>query len=41
MPTYTTKRRRSIQRDAARIKRSVPRDRRHLLHWAAKGTHDD
>ena len=41
MPSYTTKRRRSIQRNAARIKKSVSRDRRHLLHWAVRGTHAD
>ena len=41
MPSYTTKRRRSRQRNVARIKKSVSRDRRHLLHWSAKGTHQD
>ena len=41
MPSYTTKRRRSRQRNAARIKKSVSRDRRQLLHWSAKGTHQD
>ena len=41
MPSYTTKRRRSNQRNAARIKKSVSRDRRHLLHWAVRGTHAD
>ena len=41
MPSYTTKRRRSRQRNVARIKKSVSRDRRQLLHWSAKGTHQD
>ena len=41
MPSYTTKRRRSRQRNVARIKKSVSRDRRQLLHWAARGTHQD
>ena len=41
MPKYTTRRRRSIQRNRARIRGSIPRDKRHLLHWSAKGTHDD
>ena len=41
MPKYTTRRRRSIQRNQARIRGSVPRDKRHLLHWSARGTHDD
>ena len=41
MPRYTTKRRRSVQRNVARIKKSVSRDRRRMLHWAARGTHAD
>ena len=41
MPKYTSRRRRSIQRNHDRIRGSVPRDRRHLLHWAARGTHAD
>ena len=41
MPKYTSRRRRSIQRNHERIRGSVPRDKRHLLHWAARGTHDD
>ena len=41
MPKYTPRRRRSIQRNRARIRGSIPRDKRHLLHWSAKGTHDD
>ena len=41
MPSYTTKRKRTNRRDAQRIKRSVPRDRRQLLRWAATGTHED
>ena len=41
MPSYTTKRRRSRQRNVARIKKSVSRDRRQLLHWSARGTHKD
>ena len=41
MPKYTSRRRRSIQRNHDRIRGSVPRDTRHLLHWAAKGTHAD
>ena len=41
MPRYQTKRRKSRQRNVARIKKSVSRDRRQLLHWSAKGTHKD
>ena len=41
MPKYTTRRRRSIQRNQARIRGTVPRDKRHLLHWSARGTHTD
>ena len=41
MPRYTSKRRRSVQRNVARIKKSVSRDRRRMLHWAARGTHAD
>jgi hypothetical protein len=41
MPSYQSKRRRSRQRNVARIKKSVSRDRRQLLHWSAKGTHKD
>ena len=41
MPSYTTKRRRSRARNAARIKKSVSRDARQMRHWAARGTHKD
>ena len=41
MPSYTTKRRKSLQRNAARIKKSVSRDRRQLLHWSARGNVKD
>ena len=41
MPKYTSRRRRSIQRNHDRIRGTIPRDKRHLLHWAARGTHGD
>ena len=40
MPSYQSKRRRSRQRNVARIKKSVSRDRRQLLHWSAKAHKD-
>ena len=41
MPSYTSRRRKSIQRNAARIKKSISRDRRAVMHWAARGTKAD
>ena len=38
MPKYTTKKKRGQKRNQERIKRAIPRDRRHLLQWAVEGT---
>ena len=38
MPKYTSKKKRGQKRNRERIKRAIPRDRRHLLQWAVEGT---
>ena len=41
MPRYTSKKKQNQKRERRRVKHAVPRDRRHLMHWAVRGTHDD
>ena len=38
MPKYMSKKKRGQKRNRERIKRAIPRDRRHLLQWAVDGT---
>ena len=41
MPKYTSKKKRNLKRERKRVRPAIPRDRRHLKTWAAKGTEDD
>ena len=41
MPRYKSRRKSARDRDRKRVRARMPRDRRHLMHWAVRGTHDD
>ena len=41
MPRYTSKKKFNQKRERRRVKHAVPRDRRHLMHWAVRGSHYD
>ena len=41
MPRYTSKKKRNQKRERRRVRHAVPRDKRHLMHWAVRGNHDD
>ena len=41
MPRYTSKQKRNQKRERRRVRHAVPRDKRHLMHWAVRGNHDD
>ena len=41
MPRYTTKRKKKTNREKRRLRKTVPRDRRKLMRWAARGDSND
>ena len=41
MPKYTSRKKHNQKRERRRVRHGVPRDKRHLMHWAVKGSHDD
>ena len=41
MPRYNSRKKASAQRERKRVRAQMPRDKRHLSHWAVRGTHDD
>ena len=41
MPRYNSRKKASAQRERKRVRAQMPRDKRHLRHWAVSGTHDD
>ena len=41
MPRYTSKKKFNLKRERSRVQHAVPRDKRHLMHWAVRGSHDD
>ena len=41
MPRYSSRRRSAAKRERSRVRAAMPRDKRHLTHWAVRGTDDD
>ena len=41
MPRYNSRKKVAAKRERQRVRAAVPRDKRHLMHWAVRGTHDD
>ena len=41
MPRYSSRRKNASKRERKRVRAAMPRDKRHLSHWAVRGTHDD
>ena len=41
MPRYNSRKKKAAKRERKRVRAAVPRDKRHLSHWAVRGTHDD
>lgn len=41
MPRYNSRKKASAQRERKRVRAQMPRDKRHLSHWAVRGTSDD
>ena len=41
MPRYSSRKKKAAKRERKRVRAAVPRDKRHLSHWAVRGTHDD
>ena len=41
MPKYNTRKKTAAKRERKRIRAQMPRDKRHLSHWAVRGTSDD
>ena len=41
MPRYSSRKKSAVQRERKRVRAAMPRDKRHLSHWAVRGTHDD
>ena len=41
MPRYSSRRKNASKRERKRGRAAMPRDKRHLSHWAVRGTHDD
>ena len=41
MPRYSSRKRAHSKRERSRVRAAMPRDKRHLAHWAVRGTHDD
>ena len=41
MPRYSSRKKSATQRERKRVRAAMPRDKRHLSHWAVRGTHDD
>jgi len=41
MPRYSSRKKSAAKRERKRVRAAMPRDKRHLAHWAVRGTHDD
>ena len=41
MPRYSSRKKNAAARERKRVRAQMPRDKRHLSHWAVRGTHDD
>ena len=41
MPRYSSRKRSAAKRERSRVRAAMPRDKRHLTHWAVRGTDDD
>ena len=41
MPRYSSRKKNAATRERKRVRAQMPRDKRHLSHWAVRGTHDD
>ena len=41
MPRYKSRRKSTKERERKRVRAGMPRDKRRLMHWAVRGTHDD
>jgi len=41
MPRYKSRRKSVVERERKRVRAAMPRDKRHLMHWAVRGSHDD
>ena len=41
MPRYSSRKRAHSKRERSRVRAAMPRDKRHLAHWAVRGTHND
>ena len=41
MPRYKSRRKSITERERKRVRAAMPRDKRHLMHWAVRGSHDD
>ena len=41
MPRYSSRKKNAAKRERKRVRAAMPRDKRHLTHWAVRGTHDD
>ena len=41
MPRYSSRKKSAAKRERSRVRAAMPRDKRHLTHWAVRGTDDD
>lgn len=41
MPRYSSRSKSAAKRERSRVRAAMPRDKRHLTHWAVRGTDDD